>query len=590
MKPMKKSKLLALFLSLCMIVGLVPMLIVPASAAESYMLPGRIVTPDNLSNTEYYMSAVQNSTRLTINKTTKITGAVSTTNTNGYKYWFDNSSKYWYTANGVMFAINQVNSGTWASDEGDETTVGTGTNYHAWFDFSIQLVTKTQTKLTGYDKDGIKPTDGKARSVVFWTNDQFHNNKAAANNSSVASAVSTYYWSTDGTTWQHNTKSSGNNCYYFDLTANVGDENATCYFYVPFSSFYFYGVDANSGNPVSGTDETPYKEGYKTFAEGIEYMKKSGLTVDEMTLSQVKIMNRFSLGTHYGSLECYVDSMSLVYDVMDTASVTAEDDLSMNLYINQPDRLSSNYSVVTAQLGENDPIDITSTGVRQDDGRMKYTFEDILPQQIEETITFTWEYYNSSNNLVKRLRKTTSIQSYLTAVLDTAGISEETATLAKTLWNYCRKVQIKTRGSTTLTEKSVTNQTIANLTAPYENTDTSLWKKATLVLDGQLILQITLTPPDGVTQVQYTVEDRAESDTTTIADGKVLIALNAQELGKAVTLYCWNGSSTTGARLVISANYYLKVADSNESLSAEAELRQSIANYGVAAAAYASAS
>ncbi len=482
----------------------------------------------------------------------------------------------WYQAQGVMFKIDATNAGRWQSN------ANAVANDTYWcFDLAIY----TYQMVMGYDS--ASSTSTAANYGVFWTNDNFYGQEQTG---ALANASSMLYYTEDaGKTW--NTSMSGVSTsssrekigvFALDLT-DVNTEDV--WVYIPLSNFYYYGAYAGSAN-ATGTS-AGYRKGFDTLENGIDAViaadnanvpddtaKPAGVSATaarnfmftNSTPSTVTLDGASSALSGIATPAVTITNLQFVYDAIDTASVTVENDLSMSIYVEEPEHAAGIGNVTATMNGET----VKLAGKTQDDGRIKYTLDGILPQEMGDEIEFFWQ--TGKTGLGQKI--TMSVKDYAETLLATTT-DDTLRTLLNTMLHYGAEAQkaknYKVDALCNANAGAVTNVTVANLTAPY-TTPTAAFTTAQLALDDALMFKIGVA--DGVTAVSYACGEF--NGALEIVDGYAYFDVYAHRAADEINLTA-NGETWT-----LSLNWYLK----SVTVESQLGLVQAIANYTGAAAAY----
>ena len=338
------------------------------------------------------------------------------------------------------------------------------------------------------------------------------------------------------------------------------------YVYVPLKDLLYYGY--------GGAGVTNYQEGVCSFADGVEILEKIEGQLD-LTRILIYHSNYGVSGTNDESCTS-VSNFQFVYDdnFIDEASVTLTDDLSYNIYANVP-AACTDAKVTFAMNGNNTEV----VGVKQDDGRYKYTLDGILPQFTGDDITATFSAKVGEKNVTDTY--TTTLRDYCDAVLANTNTTENTAILVKSLLHYGAEVQ-KYAGYNTSELCNDGIDAVENVTITpnaHKNNDEAVWLALGARLNGTITLKVKLAMPEGATKVTYTIGENATAEAT-VVDGYALIPIMAYQFAEDITVQCVNAEGTAvGGTLVVSFNAYLSMIDAENAT----DLAKAMINYGRAA-------
>ena len=471
----------------------------------------------------------------------------------------------WYKAEGVMFQIDATNAGRWHSN-----AAAVANDVYWCFDLALYM----KQKVYGYNASGSKTNS----YGVFWTNDNFYGEEQTG---SLAGATSILYYSDDaGKTWKTattgtSTSREGVGIYAVDLT-DMNTENV--WIYIPMTEFYYYGAYEGGAH---GLGLTAYHQGFETLEYGITALEEAkagnvGSTAYGTTARNFMVTNSTpstvtlngNVLSNCATAAVTISGIQFVYDVVDTASVTVENDLAMSIYAAEPENAAGLGNVSATLGGETYKL----AGETQDDGRVKYTLNGILPQQIGDEIEFFWQ--EGKTGLGQKV--TLSVKDYAEK-LGAATDNAELKTLLDTMLHYGAEAQkfagYKVNDLCNANAGAVTNVTVSQLTAPYSSTIGDFTSIA-LLLDGTMTLRFKVA--DGVTGVNYECAD--QSGALDIVDGYVYFSVYAHRAADAIKLTA-EGAATSWT---VSLNWYLQNVTAEDQLA----LVQAIANYTSAANAY----
>ena len=294
---------------------------------------------------------------------------------------------------------------------------------------------------------------------------------------------------------------------------------------------------------------------------------------DGQEIADIKVHNN---GNRAGVV---ISDLRLVYtedQIINNASVTLTEDLSYNIYANVPAACTD--AKVTFAMNGNTTEAI---GVKQADGRYKYTLDGILPQFIGDDITATFTAKIGDKTVTDTY--TTTLRKYCDAVLADTATDENTAILVKSLLHYGAEVQkyagyktsaLCNEGIDAVTDVETTPNALAN-------NDESVWLALGARLNGTITFKVKFAMPDGASKVTYSIGENAAVEAT-VEDGYVLIPVMAYQFAENITVQCVDAEGTSvGGSLVVSLNCYLSFMDEGNA----ADLAKAMINYGRAAEA-----
>ena len=249
----------------------------------------------------------------------------------------------------------------------------------------------------------------------------------------------------------------------------------------------------------------------------------------------------------------------LTPDWLVSASVTLADDLSYNVYALLPEGATDAHMSFTF-----DGNTVEAYGIQMADGRIKYVFDGILPQQMGKTLTATLTL--TIDGALLSDTHSGSIESYAKTLLANETY-ESWHMLLKAMLNYGAAAQTVAKDTEHLVNESLEGDipTVdrADLSPIYQNGNSAIWTSAALVLDSNITLRIGVNAPENVHLVLYTLGGK--TIITPIVNGYVYIPVKAAEMTSEIVLKCYNGASATeDAALHISATYYLAVTQSED--------------------------
>jgi hypothetical protein len=271
--------------------------------------------------------------------------------------------------------------------------------------------------------------------------------------------------------------------------------------------------------------------------------------------------------------------------VFNSASATLTDDLSYNLYSKIP--ADATNVKLTFQFADKT---VEILGVDQPNGTVKYSYTDILPQNIGEEITVIATYLLNGKQVTKIMKD--SVLDYALRVLDTETLSDWHQ-LMQALINYAAAAQAELGEKFTGTScaeyvKALSNPVTDRTTLEGADTvsvagDSSKFVAAALRLEGMLEMRITVS--SAVESVNYSIKGRNGTVTvvTRWVNGETkyyaYIPVYAYELGDTLVV---SDAANAEDVLNVSVNYYLaKVDPVTDTMTA---LIDAVANYGAEAA------
>ncbi|MBQ3357111.1 MAG: hypothetical protein II875_15070 [Clostridia bacterium] len=267
---------------------------------------------------------------------------------------------------------------------------------------------------------------------------------------------------------------------------------------------------------------------------------------------------------------------------------------------------------VSVPAGYSDPYMVfsfhgTSTTVRDyttDSGKLKFTFDDITPQCMGDTISAT--LYASKNGTQESDSVASySVRSYCVNMLARTGNEAISTSLrrllsdllaygaaAQTYTNY-KTDALVTAGSDIRNTDYGTYETLSGLAPVFDGTAASdvYWTAASLTLTSSVAMNFRFHA-DSVQGLTVYVDTTGRTQTytsfTSLGSGLYEISftdINADEFGSTVTATFKRDSKQLGNTVSYSVNTYIqsKQADSNAALAA---LVKALYNYGVSAKAY----
>ena len=435
-------------------------------------------------------------------------------------------------------AANALNNGDGMMFVADATNVASGDKLR--FKFQLRV----------YGNNG----------TVLWV----ASNLAEATKSGTVAATdksSTLYWSKDCKTWTAVTDSSD----YFQTGLTGG---AKYYIYIPFSSMYAFhgetyintaGAEKVTGEAPVSLDQAREMMGGIKKADKIKVSFGYNTKMDNNGITDMK----FVYGGEFQSVQ--------------SASVTITDDLAYNVYAKVPWGATSSAAQFT--FGSET---VEAVGVRTEKNIYKYSFKNILPQQMDDDVAFTWTATVNGNTVTDT--HTGSVQAYVEKLLATDSYAAYHA-LAEAMLVYGGTVQEYKGQDNTINPDSkytvkypVDPEAFANV---YNNEDSSVWSTMRFVLDNSLTMKFGVGNANGATQAVYTIGG-GSAIVTDIVDGYVLVPIAATQIADEVVVQLYDGSAAIdGTTLTITPMFYLaNVTTTND---ADAALIQAVTNYTGAA-------
>lgn len=256
-------------------------------------------------------------------------------------------------------------------------------------------------------------------------------------------------------------------------------------------------------------------------------------------------------------------------------SVVLSGQIGMNFYMNLPDA----YTDGTMEFTVGDRT-ATAAGVKQDDGRYKFTCY-LTSVEMAEQITAVYTY--EIDGVSESVNKIISVQGYLGTMIANADNDPEFAkasALAKALWNYGYYAQLAVADGKN--HPPMANDYIGDANLPSSisgfdvaaSLDNAMIVSATysLTLDTETALNIYLTPAEGITLTKENVSVAATGADVEYAVEPVgsryrvrITGIGAHELGTKITITA--GTSTVTA----SALSYVQKCLANENAKPEAK-------------------
>ena len=256
-------------------------------------------------------------------------------------------------------------------------------------------------------------------------------------------------------------------------------------------------------------------------------------------------------------------------------SVVLSGQIGMNFYMNLPDA----YTDGTMEFTVGDRT-ATAAGVKQDDGRYKFTCY-LTSVEMAEQIAAVYTY--EIDGVPESVNKTISVQGYLDKMITNDENDPEFAkasALAKALWNYGYYAQLAVADGKNHPEMANDYIGDANLPSSISgfdvvaSLDENMIVSATysLTLDTETALNIYLTPAEGITLTKENVSVAATGADVKYAVEPVgsryrvrITGIGAHELGTKITITA--GTSTVTA----SALSYVQKCLANENAKPEAK-------------------
>ncbi len=376
-----------------------------------------------------------------------------------------------------------------------------------------------------------------------------------------AGDTSTWYYSTDGTTWKATTATGA-------FPAMISGAKGVGYFFIPWESFWY-------GNTTM-TDANGYA---LNGAELFQTLAESGTKA---------VFNQLQIRTGGAALDASVafSDFGIAYSVEKTtaqSSITLTEDFSYNFYV--PTHSAKFVPSVTFQIG-----DVTVSGVAASttNGYTKYVVADLLPQQITEKITATWTLTLENGEVLSGTSEQ-SILDYALKLLEDES-QAEWHNVTQAMINYAAAAQ-KREGtgfkgvSCEEYVKTLENEITDLTTLEGANTlgftgDYTKFIGAALRLEGTIEMKLHVS--SAVSSVKYTIGDRSGTATVEVIDGAsyVFIPVYAHEMALDIVV---TDAANAADSLTVSVNYYLASARNTGGANTKALLK-AIANYGAEAA------
>ena len=256
-------------------------------------------------------------------------------------------------------------------------------------------------------------------------------------------------------------------------------------------------------------------------------------------------------------------------------SVVLSGQIGMNFYMNLPDA----YTDGTMEFTVGDRT-ATAAGVKQDDGRYKFTCC-LTSVEMAEQITAVYTY--EIDGVPESVNKIISVQGYLDKMITNAENDPEFAkasALAKALWNYGYYAQLAVadgKNHPPMASDYIGDANLPSSISGFDVTaslDNTMIVSATysLTLDTETALNIYLTPAEGITLTKENVSVAATGAYVEYAVEPVgsryrvrITGIGAHELGTKITITA--GTSTVTA----SALSYVQKCLANENAKPEAK-------------------
>ena len=469
----------------------------------------------------------------------------------------------WATAEGIMFKFD---------------TTGVDPSIREKLGFAIQFSMGSGKSYVEGDESGAP--SGVANGYYFVSAGMLrvHAGGASTYNGELAKEqelTTNWYYSTNGTDWEVAVEKSN-----AGRRVLLTDEHTVGYVFVPFEDLWCMGPN--------GTGLYGYRQ-IGSFADGIAAMTEAGsnfnirnfgLCLQSSTNGTVENLaiqpeTQFSEFTFVYDRDCAVPMF-----VLRTASVTLSDDLAYNVYADIPESVADSKMIFSFE-----GADIEIAGVVQNDGSTKYSFPNILPQQVTSKITATWTATLSDGGKVID-SNTSSIYDYLKSMMSNQSYAEWHE-LAQATMNYAAAAQAREGSGFTgelISAEDV--KPLENAVTDYttlEGYDTiglalgesSGFNGAALRLEGTIEMKISVATT--ITAVTYEINGR--TGTLDVVDGAVYVPIKAFEMAKTLTVKDANNAEDV---LTVSVNWYL--ANVTAGGANTKNLINAIANYGVAAA------
>lgn len=328
--------------------------------------------------------------------------------------------------------------------------------------------------------------------------------------------------------------------------------------------------------------------------------------VDDVTSGKEKDYVIGDVGiNHYKSTGMIYKTFSVVYDKADYleitgASVTLTNNFDVNFYADVPAKATE----VSMQI-RHENATTTVEGIKLENGTQMFTYKNVLPQCMSETITATLAA--TVNGVVKTSTVEYSIREYCENMLENENSSAALKTLLVDTLYYGTAAQTylsyKTDDPAT---KNLTDEqkalrsadNAASITDTVKMTGTAnadyKWQGAALRLGSTMAMNLTFAAKGvGGLTVEATINGRTVvlDDFTDNEDGTYTVIFNnigAEEYASEMTSVMKYNGTQVGETLSYTVNAYVKsVEDDNTVAASLKSLTRAIHAYGAAAQAYA---
>ena len=365
-------------------------------------------------------------------------------------------------------------------------------------------------------------------------------------------------------------------------TFTLGGETNVWTFYDEATGGYLYAASSSSNYLRTETELDD---------NGTFVIEISAKGVAAITAQGDKTRNRIQYNAQSDIFSCYSENSSqqqpvYLYKLVEpetptekpkfgNCSVVLSGQIGMNFYMNLPDA----YTDGTMEFTVGDRT-ATAAGVKQDDGRYKFTCY-LTSVEMAEQITAVYTY--EIDGVSESVNKIISVQGYLDKMITNADNDPEFAkasALAKALWNYGYYAQLAVADGKNHPEMANDYIGDANLPSSISGFDvaasldnaTIVSATYSLTLDTETALNIYLTPAEGVTLTKENVSVAATGADVKYAVEPVgsryrvrITGIAAHELGTKITITA--GTSTVTA----SALSYVQKCLANENAKPEAK-------------------
>lgn len=327
--------------------------------------------------------------------------------------------------------------------------------------------------------------------------------------------------------------------------------------------------------------------------------------VDDVTSGKEKDYIIGDVGmNHWLSTGMIYKTFSVVYDKADYleitgASVTLTNNFDVNFYADVPATATN----VSMQI-QHENATTTVEGVKLENGTQRFTYKNVLPQCMSETVTATLTA--TVNGVVKTSAVEYSIREYCENMLENENSSAALKTLLVDTLYYGAAAQTylsyKTDDPAT---KNLTDEqkalrsadNAASITDTVKMTGTAnadyKWQGAALRLGSTMAMNLTFAAKGvGGLTVEATINGRTVvlDDFTDNEDGTYTVIFNnigAEEYASEMTAVMKYNGAQVGETLSYTVNAYVKsVEDDNTAAASLKSLTRAIYAYGAAAQAY----